>query len=90
MDDAVPTVQQARHYLLEAAALNPGSWVRYVEYVALAARAIAEHDPRVDPARAYVLGLLHDIGRRTGGPIEDAMGVVEKLIEVGDGALTGL
>ena len=68
MEDAVPTVQQARRYLQEAADLSPGPWVRHVELVATAARAIGEHVPRVDPERAYVLGLLHDIGRRTGGP----------------------
>jgi hypothetical protein len=67
VEDAVPTVHQARHYLREAADLNPGPWVRHVELVATAARAIAEHLPGVDPERAFVLGLLHDIGRRTGG-----------------------
>lgn len=68
MADAIPTIQQAREYLHEAAELNPGPWVRHVEHVALAARSIAERDPRLDPERAYILGLLHDIGRRTGGP----------------------
>jgi HD domain len=68
MENTVPTVDQARAYLQEASDLNPGPWVRHIEYVAMAARAIAEHDPRLDPERAYVLGLLHDIGRRTGGP----------------------
>jgi hypothetical protein len=68
VEDAVPTVQQARRYLQEAAELNPGPWVRHVEFVASAARAIAEQLPGVDPERAQVLGLLHDIGRRSGGP----------------------
>jgi len=68
IEGAVPLMQVAKDYLREAEALNPGPWVRHVEFVALAARVIAERDPRVDPERAFVLGLLHDIGRRTGGP----------------------
>jgi len=67
-ESGVPTIQEAKEYLREAEHLNPGPWVRHVELVALAARAIAERDPRIDSERAYVLGLLHDIGRRTGGP----------------------
>ncbi len=46
--------------------MNPGNWVPHSRNVALAARQIAEHHPGLDPERAYVLGLLHDLGRRTG------------------------
>jgi hypothetical protein len=35
---------------------------------AQAARAIAARYPNMDPDRAYVQGLLHDIGRGSGGP----------------------
>jgi hypothetical protein len=64
----VPTTEQAEGYLAAAAELNPGPWVAHSRNVATAARLIAERDPRLDPQRAYVLGLLHDVGRRTGGP----------------------
>ncbi len=50
--------------LTQAEALNPGPWVQHSLYVAEAAQAIARKDPRLDPDRAYVLGLLHDVGRR--------------------------
>ena len=36
--------------------------------VAETARAIAERHPLAEPDAAYVLGLLHDIGRSAGGP----------------------
>jgi hypothetical protein len=64
----IPTVVRAERYLREAADLNPGPWVRHAEFAAVAARAIAERHPGLDAERACVLGLLHDIGRRTGGP----------------------
>ncbi|GGJ85138.1 HD domain-containing protein [Deinococcus aquiradiocola] len=62
----VPDLQTAEALLLDAEAMNPGRWVPHTRNVALAARVIAEHHPHLDPERAYVLGLLHDIGRRTG------------------------
>jgi hypothetical protein len=67
IDNVVPTIKRAQEYVQEAARLNPGAWVKHVEHAAEAARAIAERYPGLDPERAYVLGLLHDIGRRTGG-----------------------
>ncbi|TSA86743.1 HD domain-containing protein [Deinococcus detaillensis] len=65
-----PTPAQAEQLLREAEALNPGGWAAHSRFVAQAARAIAGHHPDLDPVRAYVLGLLHDIGRRT-GPNQD-------------------
>jgi HD domain len=62
----LPDLATAQALLAEAGALNPGPWVAHSRYVALAARAIAGPHPDLDPQRAYVLGLLHDIGRRTG------------------------
>jgi HD superfamily phosphohydrolase YqeK len=46
--------------------MNPGPWVQHSRNVALAAQLIAERHPRLDPETAYLLGLLHDIGRREG------------------------
>jgi hypothetical protein len=62
----IPTRQQAEAYLVEAEQLNPGSWIDHSREVALAAQAIANHHPDLDPETAYILGLLHDIGRREG------------------------
>ncbi|WP_240741034.1 HD domain-containing protein [Deinococcus sp. Arct2-2] len=63
---ALPSREVAEQLLLDAEALNPGGWVPHSRYVALAARSIAEHHPTLDPQRMHTLGLLHDIGRRTG------------------------
>ncbi|WP_420596810.1 HD domain-containing protein [Deinococcus sp.] len=61
-----PTLAEAERLLLDAETLNPGAWAAHSRYVAKAARRIAERHPTLDPDRAEVLGLLHDIGRRTG------------------------
>ena len=61
-----PTLTEAERLLLDAETLNPGPWAAHSRYVAQAARRIAEAHPALDPDRAEVLGLLHDIGRRTG------------------------
>lgn len=62
----IPTRQQAEKYLTEAGILNPGPWVEHSRHTAEAARRIAAHHPAIDPEAAYILGLLHDIGRRDG------------------------
>jgi HD domain len=63
---SLPDRQTAEALLQEAEQMNPGRWVPHSRNVALAARLIAEKHPTLDPERAYILGLLHDIGRRTG------------------------
>ena len=45
--------------------MNPGPWTKHVQNVANASKIIAEN-AGMDGEKAYVLGLLHDIGRRTG------------------------
>ncbi len=62
----IPSIVQAENFLKEASLLNPGPWIEHSHYTAEAARLIAEHHPELDPDIAYVLGLLHDIGRREG------------------------
>lgn len=62
----VPSRQEAMEALREAEAMNPGQWVDHVINVGRAAEAIALHCPGMDGDKAYVLGLLHDIGRRVG------------------------
>ncbi len=62
----IPTLQEAEELLLEAQQLNPGPWVAHSRYVAQAAQAIAACHPDLDEHAAYILGCLHDIGRRFG------------------------
>ena len=61
-----PTKEQALRELDVAGQMNPGPWTAHSENVALAARLIAEGCGDMDADRAEVIGLLHDIGRRTG------------------------
>lgn len=66
----MPTLEEAERLLQAAEQRNPGGWVAHSRFVAQAARLIAERHPALDPQRAFILGLLHDIGRRT-GPNQD-------------------
>jgi hypothetical protein len=61
----IPTLEQAELLLQEAEKRNPGPWVMHSRNVALAAKCIATHSG-LDAGAAYILGLLHDIGRREG------------------------
>jgi len=62
----LPTVEEALYELKLAEELNPGPWARHSANVGIAARNIAEKVPGLDPEKAYIVGLLHDIGRRVG------------------------
>lgn len=62
----MPTLDEAEELLAEAGARNPGPWTAHSRHVADAARRIAERVPGMDAQAAYVLGLLHDMGRRAG------------------------
>lgn len=62
----IPTLAEAEYILSEAEAKNPGGWADHSRYVALAARNIAELCPTLDTEAAYILGLMHDIGRQEG------------------------
>ena len=59
-----PSVKEALEELEIARKLNPGPWVDHSKNVGLAARNIAEKIPDMDSEKAYIVGLLHDIGRR--------------------------
>lgn len=63
---SVPSRKEAENMLKEASLLNPGPWVEHSINAAKAAYLIAKHDKELDENIAYVLGLLHDIGRRYG------------------------
>lgn len=62
----LPTIIEAENELEIAGRLNPGPWVKHSINVGIAARNIAEKIPHLGGTKAYVLGLMHDIGRRVG------------------------
>jgi hypothetical protein len=62
----IPDRDLAIHMLYEAEKLNPGNWVAHSLVAAQAAEAIAAAHPKLNSSEAYVLGCLHDIGRRYG------------------------
>lgn len=62
----IPTVSEAERLLEEAALMNPGDWVAHNRVAAFCAGKIALKCKELDEDKAYVLGLLHDIGRRCG------------------------
>ena len=62
----LPTADEAMRELKLAEELNPGPWVMHSVNVGIAAKKIAERIPSLDPEKAYIVGLLHDIGRRAG------------------------
>ena len=61
-----PTRLQAEQLLIEAESCNPGPWGSHSHICAQCAEQIARHTNNLDPDKAYVLGLLHDIGRKFG------------------------
>lgn len=62
----IPTRTEAERLLLEAESCNPGPWGNHSRIVARCAEKIAEACDGLDSEKAYILGLLHDIGRRFG------------------------
>ena len=62
----LPTIEEAMHELELAEKLNPGPWVKHSINVGIAARNIAEKIPEMDSQKAYIVGIMHDIGRRVG------------------------
>jgi hypothetical protein len=61
-----PSREQTEVYIKQAQASNPGPWIQHSLFAARAAEAIANHLPNLDADTAFVLGYLHDIGRRVG------------------------
>ena len=61
-----PDKETAIRELTIAEQMNPGPWTKHSYNVANAAKIIAEHCKCMDHNKAFVCGLLHDIGRRTG------------------------
>lgn len=62
----IPSKEEALKELEIASRLNPGPWIEHSKNVAKAAYNIASYCEGMDANKAYVLALLHDIGRRCG------------------------
>jgi len=60
------TPDKAQEELRAAAQMNPGPWEQHSISVANNARLIAQRVSHMDSEKAYVMGLMHDIGRRAG------------------------
>lgn len=63
----LPTIEQAEELLKEAEKCNPGPWGNHSRVAAHCAKKIARECSGMDENKAYILGLLHDIGRKFGG-----------------------
>ena len=63
----IPSREEAERIIKEAEAINPGPWGDHCRVAAHCAERIAARCEGMDPDKAYVVGLLHDIGRRFGG-----------------------
>lgn len=62
----IPSLEVTTAIVAEAEQRNPGAWVNHSLFTAKAAEAIALGIPGLDPQTAFILGYLHDIGRREG------------------------
>lgn len=63
----LPTREEAEKILQEAESCNPGPWGNHSRVAAHCAEKIALACGDMDPDKAYIVGLLHDIGRKFGG-----------------------
>ena len=66
MNNKYPSREVAEELLREAESCNPGPWGNHSRVVAMCAEKIAAACPGMNPEKAYVVGLLHDIGRKFG------------------------
>ena len=62
----IPTREEAERILKEAEQCNPGAWGEHSRVTAHCAEKIAKACEGMDPEKAYICGLLHDIGRKFG------------------------
>lgn len=65
MSAGYPDREEAQRLVAEGEACNPGSWGDHSRIAAMCAEKIAR-SVGLDSEKAYVLGLLHDIGRKFG------------------------
>lgn len=62
----LPTRKEAVELLREGVECNPGAWGKHCLTAAHCAERIAGACADMDSEKAYILGLLHDIGRKFG------------------------
>lgn len=62
----LPTRKEAIELLKDGLVSNPGPWGKHCLTAAHCAERIASKCDDIDSEKAYVLGLLHDIGRKFG------------------------
>ncbi len=79
----IPTREVAEKLLVEAEKINPGPWGNHSRTTAHCAEKIAQLCDDMDANKAYILGLLHDIGRKFGvrhlGHVSDGFTYMMKL-----------
>ena len=79
----IPTREVAENLLAEAEKCNPGPWGNHSRTTAHCAEKIAQLCDDMDANKAYILGLLHDIGRKFGvrhlGHVSDGYTYMMKL-----------
>lgn len=62
----IPSFEDVYKWLDDGFLANPGNWVVHSKKVGEVARRIASEIPEIDPDMAYIMGLVHDIGRYRG------------------------
>lgn len=79
----LPDRATAEALLQDAEQCNPGQWVDHSKVTAYCAEKIARCCEELDSEKAYILGLLHDIGRKFGikhlGHIQDGYHYMTQL-----------
>ena len=79
----LPTREEALELLTEAEKCNPGAWGNHSRIAARCAEKIARECNDLDSDKAYILGLLHDIGRKFGvrhlGHVSDGYSYMRSL-----------
>ena len=66
LTDNILNIERAEYELNKAYKSNPTAWAEHSKYVAKACKIIAERCEDLDEEKAYIYGLLHDIGRYAG------------------------
>lgn len=79
----LPTREEAMELVRDGLVSNPGPWGRHCLTAAHCAEEIADACGDMDSEKAYILGLLHDIGRKFGvrhlGHVSDGFSYMKKL-----------
>lgn len=78
------TKERARILLTEAERKNPGLWASHSVVAAQCAEKIASKCKELDQETAYIMGILHDIGRRFGSnDLQHIIAGYDYLMELG-------